>query len=431
MTTSNATLPLSIGLPVYNGDEFLAEALSSILDQDFGEFELIICDNASTDRTESICRDFERRDDRIRYFRNPENIGASGNWNRVLELATGEYFKWIAHDDLHEPGFLSSCLAILERDPQVVVAFARAVSVDASGRRLREWGSHPETCSDRVETRYARLLAAAEDPLPLPIFGIMRADVLRMTRRFRSYPEADIALLAELSLHGRFAEVRRPLFLQREHGGRAGHKLSSDPYKAAEYWDPLNGKRMYFPHWSLLAGHLAGLRRAPLSSRERGKCLLTLGRWARRQRSLLLGDVIMASTRLPVFGPSFGRLHRELRGRAWQRRVGRVARDLEALIPPTATFILVDDGAFGDGMISDRHVRPFLEGTDGYAGPPADDETAVRELERMRREGAAYLAFGWPCFWWLTYYRGFVQHLNENFSRVVENDRLVVFDLRS
>jgi glycosyltransferase involved in cell wall biosynthesis len=83
---------LSIGLPVYNGENFLREALSSILAQDFVEFELVICDNASTDRTEAICRDFCRRDRRVRYFRNPENIGASGNWNRVFELSKGEFF---------------------------------------------------------------------------------------------------------------------------------------------------------------------------------------------------------------------------------------------------------------------------------------------------------------------------------------------------
>ena len=422
---------LSIGLPVYNGENFLDEALSSILAQDFFEFELIICDNASTDRTEAICRDFCRRDRRIRYFRNPANIGASGNWNRVFELSTGEFFKWIAHDDLHEHDFLSGTLEILRSEPDVIVAFTRAVSIDSRGRRIREWATHPDICSVDLETRYARWLAAAEDPLPLPIFGVMRANVLRKTRGFMAYPEADIALLTELSLYGRFAEVPEPLFLQREHCARAGPKLARNPYAAVEFWDPQKGRHLHFPHWSLLAGHLAALAKAPLSMRQRTGCLLLVANWAGRKRSALFNDVIIAASRMPVIGAPLRRLHERGRSKAWFRKVDRASRDLEALIPRSTTYILVDDATFGSRVVSGRKMRPFLEGPDGYAGPPLDDETAVRELERMRQEGAAYFAIAWPCFWWLTYYRGFVDYLNHSFPRILENDRLIVFELRT
>src|SRR5215471_14033382 len=99
-------LRVSLGLPVYNGQRYLAGAIQAILDQTFSDFELIICDNASTDETESICRDLAARDPRVRYHRNPANIGAAPNFNKTFELSTGEYFKWLAHDDLHEPTYL-------------------------------------------------------------------------------------------------------------------------------------------------------------------------------------------------------------------------------------------------------------------------------------------------------------------------------------
>ena len=418
---------LSIGLPVFNGDNFLEDALDSILKQDFGDFELIISDNASTDRTDSICRAYVEKDSRIRYFRNHENIGAAGNWNRVFELSSGEFFKWIAHDDLHEPKFVSRCLEVLKREPSVVLAFTRAITVNARGKFIREWGTHKEICSPDVCTRYWRALAAAEDPLPLPIFGVMRADVLRQTRLFMGYPEADVALLAEISLYGSFSEVNVPLFVQREHDRRAGPKLARDHYQAASFWNPREDQRLRFPHWSLLAGHITGLRAAPLCWRERISCFLIISDWAKQHFGQLANDFVVAGTRLPGLGRVLENIARKVHATTWKLRINRAARDLKSLIPSSAIYILLDDGAFGAGMAADRNVRPFLEDT----GPPLDDQTAVSELERMRREGAEFLAFGWPCFWWLTYYRGFVKHLDRNFVRVLENDRLVVFDLRS
>src|SRR5687767_6393032 len=100
---------LSIGLPVYNGQRYLHAALDSLLGQDFDDFELIIADNASTDETEAICREFAARDRRIRYHRNTANVGAVPNHNLVFELARGKYFKWAAHDDECHPGMLRSC----------------------------------------------------------------------------------------------------------------------------------------------------------------------------------------------------------------------------------------------------------------------------------------------------------------------------------
>ncbi len=86
---------VSIGLPVFNGERYLARAIDSILAQDFRDLELVVCDNASTDRTAEICAAYARRDPRVRYHRNPRNLGAGPNYDRCFHLARGEYFKWI------------------------------------------------------------------------------------------------------------------------------------------------------------------------------------------------------------------------------------------------------------------------------------------------------------------------------------------------
>jgi glycosyltransferase involved in cell wall biosynthesis len=97
---------VSIGLPVYNGQNYLRCALDSILQQDYTDFELIISDTASADASPGICQELARKDGRVRYYRNETNIGARGNYNRVFELARGEFFKWASHDDEFHPSGL-------------------------------------------------------------------------------------------------------------------------------------------------------------------------------------------------------------------------------------------------------------------------------------------------------------------------------------
>src|SRR6516165_10634650 len=118
----NSTPLVSVGLFVYNGERFLEETLQSILNQTFTDFELIISDNASTDRTGEIAQAYAKRDGRIRYHRNEKNMGAGWNARRVYELATGKYFRWATVDDLLAPELLRRCVEILESDPGGVLA---------------------------------------------------------------------------------------------------------------------------------------------------------------------------------------------------------------------------------------------------------------------------------------------------------------------
>src|SRR5687767_4274622 len=135
----SSTAPkVSVGLPVFNGDAYLRNSIESILDQDFTDFELIVADNASTDATESICREFANRDCRVRYYRNDVNLGASRNYNKVFELATGEYFKWHAHDDECYPTMLSRCVAVLEEAiDSVAMVYPLAELIDEQGKVLQ------------------------------------------------------------------------------------------------------------------------------------------------------------------------------------------------------------------------------------------------------------------------------------------------------
>lgn len=130
---------VSIGMPIYNGELFVREALDSLLAQTYTDFELIISNNASTDATESICMEYAARDLRIRYIRQPINVGALANFKLVLNEARGDYFMWAAHDDRWSENWLSELF--LAHQEQAVLTFGEVVAVDRHGEFIRKCGN--------------------------------------------------------------------------------------------------------------------------------------------------------------------------------------------------------------------------------------------------------------------------------------------------
>jgi glycosyltransferase involved in cell wall biosynthesis len=124
---------ISIGLPVFNGEACIGQALDSLSAQSYANLEVNICDNASTDRTEELCRLYNAKDRRIHYYRNSENLGILPNWRRVLELAAGDYFMWAAHDDCWSKNYLESLLQCLLESPRAILAAGKTVYVDGDG----------------------------------------------------------------------------------------------------------------------------------------------------------------------------------------------------------------------------------------------------------------------------------------------------------
>ena len=228
--------PLSIGLMVYNGEEHLAEQIESLLRQTFDHFDLIIGDNASTDRTEEICRDFAARDRRIRYIRRDRNYGATQNANLLFGVAQSRYFKFAAHDDVHAPNYLERCIAVLEDRPEFILCHTGTVLIGQHGERLPrdtttgqfiDWSGRgwpldpPERRIGSVEPheRYHDILHRTK--LASEFWGVMRRDALARTPLLRSYFGSDRPLLACLALQGRFHVVPEELFYLRRHPAHA------------------------------------------------------------------------------------------------------------------------------------------------------------------------------------------------------------------
>jgi glycosyltransferase involved in cell wall biosynthesis len=286
---------VSIGLPVYNGERFLEEALRSLLSQTFTDFELIISDNASTDRTAEICKTHASADSRIRYFRSERNLGLAWNWNRVFALSSGEYFRWSAHDDLVDPRFLAAAVKVLDRDPTAVLCYSHEKFIDEKGQGLREYETPLKRAGfAKPQDRFRDLVLI--DHLCLPIFGLIRADVLRATTGYGSYVASDRVLLAELSLFGRFHQIPDSLFKFRLHREQSIQALAF--HRRAGWIDPANAGRMVFPHWRFYREYFLCLRRRPLHWRERMVCYLHLARWwgVNWNWARMLSDLLIAAT---------------------------------------------------------------------------------------------------------------------------------------
>lgn len=271
---------VSIGLPVHNGERYLREAVDSILAQTFRDFELILCDNASTDGTAAICQEYTARDNRVRYRRNERNIGMCGNFNLGVELASGPYFKWAAHDDVHAPEYLARCVDVLDRDPSVVVSHSHIRIIDGDGQPVFDHlYSSGYAASPDPARRFADLLH--EDRWSYEIFGLFRTSALRQTRLLDTYIASDRILRAHLGLLGRYHIVDAPLFLNRDHAARSVRVLPAHHLRMA-LLDPSKAARRVFPHWKILKEYVRLLRICPLSAGERSRCLVALVGWLAR-----------------------------------------------------------------------------------------------------------------------------------------------------
>ena len=297
---------LAIGMPVFNGENFMHEALDSLLGQSFGEFELIISDNASTDATADIAADYAARDRRVRYVRLDSNIGAARNYDNVYRLASAPYFKWAAHDDYYSDNYLEECVGVLDADPGVVLCQATTRLVDDQGQEIAY-----DPLLDMYLDRDGRLVLASDRPdrarsdrvfkrfrdiylnvvRCYDIFGVMRRDALDRTSLHRPYYGSDRALLIEMALLGKYHEATDAVFFNRKH---AAQSMALPNLNDQNKWINPGGKgQRRFP---LTRQILAAVLRTPMPLADRARCLALILSTSPWQRLF----------RLSVLSPRFG-----------------------------------------------------------------------------------------------------------------------------
>jgi glycosyltransferase involved in cell wall biosynthesis len=281
---------VSLGVPVFNGENYLDVALASLAAQTHENLEIIVCDNASTDRTEEIARAHAAADKRFSYHRNAENIGAHPNYHKAFHLATGRFFKWAAHDDWIEPRFVEACVTALESRLDASIAMTDARQVDENDVEKSPKLRFTDISQPDPVARFKQVVW--KERLNLPVFGLMPTAVLGRTNLLGSYPTSARVQIAELALLGPIVHVPETLFVHRNHpeGSLRAH---NNAYEIRSWYDTARTASSYLPHWEYLNALRKAADVAPLTPKQRRACQLEAMRWGTTRPKALLQDFVV------------------------------------------------------------------------------------------------------------------------------------------
>lgn len=289
-----ATPRVSIGMPVYNGERWLDATIDSLRRQTFADFELIISDNASEDRSGEICRRYAAEDGRIRYLRQSTNIGANRNYLVVLHEARAPYFKWASSNDLCAPEFVERCVSLLDQRPDAVLACPRTglFTQDVADAIVYEHDIEVE--DDDPALRFAQVLQRMR--LNNSFNGVLRTAALRRALPMGTFWAADIVLMAELALIGKHVLLPERLFFRRMSAESATSLRGRDAVE--RHFEPSVHRPLLWQHWKYHLRLLrVALRSAPGAIRRLRAAAFAMRFmiWARND---LGGDVVQAMRRL-------------------------------------------------------------------------------------------------------------------------------------
>jgi glycosyltransferase involved in cell wall biosynthesis len=279
---------ISVGIPVYNCERFVAQSIEAILAQTFTDFELVVSDNASTDGTEQICREYAARDTRIRYFRQPTNIGGPANFRYVFGVGRGEYQKWTTADDYWAPTFLDRAVRVLDQHPDVVLCYSKTQLIDIAGQPLEIYEDNLHLIEDSGRARFLTLMRIIG--LCHADLGLIRRSAMQRTRLMTNERHCDVHFVAELALYGKFWLLPEPLFYRRKHVGSSSWDLN-DETRQRNYYDPARIDRFGLHTWRKYARLSGAVLRSPIPAGDKASLLATIGRWMAWDRSQLWQDL--------------------------------------------------------------------------------------------------------------------------------------------
>ncbi len=285
---------MSVGLPVYNGADYLESTIASILAQTFDSFELIVCDNASTDSTQAICEKLAAQDCRIKYVRHSRNLGAAANYNHAFHASRGEYFKWAAHDDLLAPTYLARCVEALDNDAGCVLAYPGTVIIDETGVQKYCYLDYLASDDPNPAKRFSKWMVPS-DGMCNPVFGLVRRDIMQLTCLHGEYMGADRVFLAEIALRGRVKFVDEGLFYRRVHVAMSTRANVGS--QSLVYWyTGIRNSGLRFKYWRRLGEFLRMINRVPLAANRRLYCMAIMVFWGLRR-----GDRLLRELMLPLY----------------------------------------------------------------------------------------------------------------------------------
>ena len=291
MMNNNNNL-VSIGLPVYNGENFIEKTLKCLINQSYKNIEIIISDNASSDKTEEICRYYLKFDKRISYFRNKINKGASWNYNFVFHRSKGTFFKWAAHDDLISLLFIEECVKELIKDQSIPLCHSKVIEINKYDNPIRKYPSCVKLGNKDPIIRFYECVCKPHSQCA--VFGVFRSSILGKTRLIEKYSSSDRSLLGEISLRGPIVEIPKYYFFKRSHD-KQHFRIFKTKREKYIWYDPNKKSIFILPNWRLFYAHIISILRVPLNRRVKTFCLVMMLWWMRRNYKGLIKDLLFDS----------------------------------------------------------------------------------------------------------------------------------------
>jgi glycosyltransferase involved in cell wall biosynthesis len=409
---------ISIVLPTYNGSRYLSQSIESCLRQNLTDWELIIVDDASTDRTPDLIQQYAAQDRRIRPFRNAVNSKLPKSLNFGFAQARGELLTWTSDDNCYRPEALATMRAYLDTNPAVDLVYTGYTVIDDDDRPTK---SGPPGAGPLRDLPFRNVVGAC---------FLYRRTIHEQLGGYAEdlflVEDYDFWLRASTQFNLRFLD--QDLYLYRWHGQSLTLQQPAKVRLAREKALARNLGQMGWLERSTRAKAWKQLIDQAVTRRDRAAARSHF-------RHSLANDPLMAF-RVGFDAMAFTCLPRPLlRWFEWleemrhRRRLKRAAQEIQRLIPAEQGFILVDEEQLRPQLQPSR-ATPFLEKDGAWWGAPDNDDTALRELERLREAGASHIVFAWPSFWWLDYYQTFHRELRTRYRCVLENKRVVVFSLK-
>lgn len=273
------TPKVSIGFPVYNGENYVEQAIRSILNQTYKDFELIISDNASTDHTSEVCNTLARNDSRVRYFLNNKNMGAAWNFNKVFHLSKGKYFIWACHDDVWNQNLLERYVEVMEKMPKVVSCYSKTTFINENGEAIYSVVGRPDLYISSPHERF-KLFLKYHSPTNecSQVLGLFRSEMLKHTPLMGKYPSPDMILLGEIAIRGPSYEVQDVLLIRRDHPLKSTNANRTMEEKAA-WLDPRQKGRIQLTTCRWIYELHKSVIRSPVNLYEKVKCVKEVWKW--------------------------------------------------------------------------------------------------------------------------------------------------------
>jgi glycosyltransferase involved in cell wall biosynthesis len=367
----------SIIIDNYNYARFLGEAIESALAQRYPYTEVIVVDDGSTDESREVIARYGGRVIPVL----KENGGQASAFNAGFRASSGDVILFLDADDVLLRTALEKAMPLFE-DPDVVKVHWPLWLVDVEGRNSGQMCPGPNLPDGDFRESVFRLGPTSQLSAP----GCGNAWVRYLLERLFPIPEhvyrngCDTFLFEAAPFFGMLRAISEPQTLYRQHGNN-DHVVGGPETK-------IQRELEFYEHY------------APLLSRYCRSIGIEADMHAWKHNS-------------------------------WWHRQDQALRDIVAVVEPGRALILADGGTWELGAIAGRRRIPFLEKDGEYGGAPRDDETAIHELARLRATGAGYMVLGWPAFWWLEQYPAFNEYLRERFPCLLENERVLIFDLQT